>query len=246
MAVQFSLSSFYIIYSLIEMLIIAVSAFIAYFSFKIYKAIKDDNYKYFSWAFSSIALSFIFKILSNITIVHRVLITRNDLVRVVFQELEWVEILNFISFILFKVFFILGFLIIFFIVTKTEKKEKVLFLYLSTVAILFSIYFNFVFHLTLVVIIAFLVNHFYKNYNKHRTTNCMLVYIAFTILLISQLSFAFTDINSIFYLLDEILLLVGFLTLVANHIIHKNSNEKTNKVGSYQRYFRGSKAKQKS
>ena len=243
MAIQFSPSTFYIIYSLIEVLIIAVSAFIAYFSYKIYNGIKDDNYKYFSWAFFSIALSFIFKILSNITIVHRVLVTRNDIVRVFFQELGWVQILNFVSFILFKIFFILGFLIIFFILTKAEKKERILSIYLGVVAILFSIYFNFFFHLTLVVIIAFLVNHFYNNYNKHRTTNCMLVYIAFTIILISQLSFAFTDINSIFYLLDEILLLIGFLILIANQIIHKNSNEKAYKARGYQKPFRGSKAK---
>ncbi len=244
MTIRFSLGTFYIIYSLLELLIIAVSVIIAYFSYKIYKVIKDKNYKYFSWAFVSIAISFIFKILSNITIVHRVLITQYDIVRVITHELEWVEILNFISFILFKVFFILGFLFIFLIVTKTDKKERIfLFVYLSIITILFSIYFNFVFHLTLVVILAFLVNYFYKNYNKLKTTNSMLVYAAFAIILVSQLSFAFTDVNSIFYFLDEILLLIGFLTLLANHLIHKSSHEKTDKIRSYQRHFRGSKAK---
>jgi hypothetical protein len=242
MAVDISWGNFYGVDSILELIIIAVAGIIAYQSNRIYGVIKDKNYQLFSWAFISIAISFFFKILANITLTHMIKIQKMNIIYTLAYESKLMGAINFFSFVLYKAFFIFGFLIIFFILTKNEKREnRFLFTYFSILAIIFSIYFNFIFHLTLVIIIALLVQHFYENQKKVKTRNSILVFTAFSIILVSQIFFIFANINTIFYLLDEFILLVGFLILAVNHYLIKN--EKTYKVRSDKGYVGGLKRK---
>lgn len=236
-----TLGRFYGIDSLIEFLIIIVSAIISLYSHKIYKILKEQNYRFFSWAFLSIAISFIFKIFSNFTVYQRIRIEGINFVYTVFSQPHYMPIVDFITFTLYKIFYLLGFLILFLILTKTEKKEKIfLFVYLSIVVILFSIYFNFVFHITLVLILLFLTRHFYENHKNHRTTNALLVFIAFLIILVSHLFFIFSEMHSLVYMIGEGLMLIGFSSLLINQIkiklFYKNGKKK--QTGSNKRYLR--------
>jgi hypothetical protein len=250
-----SLGKFYGIDSLVEFLIIIVSLVISYYSHKVYKLLKDKNYKFFSLAFLFIAISFVFKILSNLTIVNKVIIEKANFVFVIFKEFQYMQLINFLSFIFYKTLNMIGFLFLFFIVTRTEKRENIfLYFYLSIIVIMFSIYdkFNFIFHLTLIFILFSLTIHFYDNHKKIRSKNTLLVFLAFLIILISHVFFSLIDVHPLTYLIGEILLLFGFLFLVINHIIiqrqtkrksfklevkRKNELEK-NKAGSYKRYSR--------
>jgi hypothetical protein len=241
-----SLGKFYGIDSLIEILIVIVASIISLYSHKIYKIVKEQNYRFFSWAFLLIAISFIFKILSNFTIYQRIKIQGINFVYTVLSQPNYVPILDFISFTLYKIFYLLGFLILFLILTKTENKQKVfLFIYLSILAILFSIYFNFVFHITLVLILVFLTIHFYENHKNHRTTNTFLVFIAFLIILISHLVMIFSDMDHLDYMFAEGLLLIASLSLLINQIKIKLAykNGKTKPTGSNKRYLRNTAKK---
>lgn len=235
MPLALSLGNFYGIDSVVEFLIILVSLVIAYYSNKIYNLIKDRHYRYFSFAFLAIAISFVFKILSNLTIIHRVVIERANFIFVIWHQFQYMQLINFLSFIFYKTFHLLGFLILFFIVTRTKDKEKIfLFIYLSIIAIFLSIYFDFIFHLTLVFILFSLTHHFYENYNRKKSLNTKLVFIAFLLILLGQIFFIFEDVYILFYFVGEILLLIGFLFLLINQIKlkreSKNQNEKTNKI----------------
>ncbi len=236
-----SFGRFYGIDSLIEFLIIIVSLIISLYSRRIYKIIKDKNYRFFSWAFLAIAISFVFKILSNFTIVNRIKIEGVNFAYIIFSQPRYMPIVDFLTFILYKAFYLSGLLILFFIVSRTKDREKIfLFVYLSAIAVLFSIYFNFVFHITLIFLLLFLTLHFYDNYKEHRTTNSLLVFIAFLVVLLSHLSFAFSDIYPLFYLIGEGFLLIGFLSLLVNQIKIKlkYKNDKTNKARGNKRYSR--------
>jgi hypothetical protein len=225
-----SLGKFYGIDSIIEFLIIIVACIISLYSHKIYKIVKEENYKYFSWAFLFIAVSFLFKILSNFTIMDRVKIVGVNFVYTIFAQSRYMPIIDFFSFIFYKTFHLIGFLILFLILTKTNKKDKIaLYIYLSIITILFSIYFNFVFHMTLVIILLILTLHFHDNYKEHKNTNTLLVYSAFVIILISHFVFVFSDMNSIFYMVGEGSLLIGFLCLLINHIKIRLYFKKNNK-----------------
>jgi hypothetical protein len=242
MPLALSLGKFYGIDSLVETLIITVCFVIAYYSYKFYRLVKDKNYRIFSFAFLAIAISFIFKILSNLTILHKVNIHVANFIFVVLTEFESVELINFISLILYKSFYLIGFLFFFIILTKTSNREKIfLFFYLSFIAILFSIYFDFVFHLTIIFILVFLTYNFFINYNKRKNINTFLVFFAFLLLSIDHLFFILEEFNPILYIIGEILSLVGFLCLLLNYI--KLKNEKTNTVRSNKRYLKDIKRK---
>lgn len=226
--------------SLDEILIILVSLIISYYSRKIYHIINDKNYKLFSISFLIIAIAFVFKIFSDLTILHKIEIENANFVFVIFSQLKYMQLINFISFNLFKIFYLTGFLILFLIVNKeNEKGEVVLFFYFSLVTVILSIYFNFIFHLTLLFIITFLIIHFYKNHKKVRNMNSLLVLLAFIILLISHFFFVFSDAYSMLNLIGGIFLLIGFLNLLVNQVKLVRKNEpKTNKAGSNKRYLR--------
>ncbi|MDD5193963.1 MAG: hypothetical protein PHF67_05280 [Candidatus Nanoarchaeia archaeon] len=227
MVLNFSLGNVYGIDSFFEFLIIIVSLIIAYSGYRIYKIIGDKKYKIFSLGFLTLSLSFIFKILSNLTIFYKVRVNYVGLSLMGLMQWKYMELFNFVSFIFYKIFHIVGFLILFFVITHTEKKEKILtMLYLGIIAVLFSIYFNFIFDLTLVVLLFFLTMHFYQNYEKQKSKNSFLVFFAFLLMLVSHCFFIFSDISMIFYLIGEILLLISFLNLLINQF---RSGKKTEK-----------------
>ncbi len=237
-----SLGNFRGIDSLIEFLIVIVSFIISYYSYRVYKIIKENHYLYFSFSFLSVGVSFIFKIFSNLTIVHKIVVENANFVFTLWSQYKYINLINFFSFIFYKSFHLIGFLILFLLITKTEKKENIaLFLYLSFITVLSSIFFNFIFHLTLVIILLFLTFYFYENHLKIKSKNSLLVFIAFLIMLTSHLFFIFSDFNSLFYLIGEILLLIGFLCLLLNQINLKGKakNEtKKNKTRSHKGYIK--------
>lgn len=223
------LGRFYGMDTFVEFLTILVSFFISFYSFRVYKMIKDKHYKWFSFAFLLLGISFIFKIFSNITFLHKVEVQEANFVFTFMSHLEFAQLINFFSFILYKTSHLIGFLILFLILTKNEDKERnLLFFYLSLIVILFSIYFNFIFHLTVFFILIYLTLHFYENYKKIDNINSFLVFISFLIILTSHLFFIFSDVYGLFYLFGEILLLIGFLCLLANQIGLKKKSKKLN------------------
>ena len=236
------LGRFYGIDSIIELFIVVVSFLISAYSNKIYKIIKEKDYRYFSLAFLSIGIAFIFKIISNFTFFYRAVIEKANFFLLFVTEFESMEIVHFLSYILYKTLFTLGFLILFLIISKTDKKDKIfLLLYLSAITTLFSIYFDFVFHLTIVIIALCLALHFYDNHLKVKTKNSFLVFFSFLIMLLSGLFFTFSNLHSVFYIIGESLLLLGFFALLVNQI--KPENEEKNKTRDSKGHFRGAKRK---
>lgn len=232
---QVSLGSFYGVDSIIDFLIVVTALLIGYQSHRIYTIIKEKNYQYFSWAFLYIGIAFIFKILSNITVIHKVILSNPDLLRELASHLKYMQIFYFTVFTLYKALLIIGFLVLFLIITKTSKKENViLFLYLSALSVLLSVYFNFVFHLTLVLIQVFLCLYFYDNYNNNKSQRSFMVFTAFVIILLSNFLGVIMDLDKTAYIVNEVLLLIGFAILLITHLRIKNDKEK-NKARSNKR-----------
>ncbi len=241
MVLNLSLGSFYGIDSALDLLIALVAFLIAYQSNKVYKLIREKNYQFFSWAFLSIGIAFIAKIFANLTITHKVVFQQANFIISITRELQEMQLINFFGFILYKIFLLIGFLILFLIVTKTNKKEDViLYSYFAVITVLFSIYFNFVFHLALIIILTALTIHFYNNYKKSNSSRGFKVYLAFLFILISHAVDLFYGLHIFVYLVGEILVFIGFIILLVNHTRVKNDKEK-NKVRGNQRPPRSSK-----
>ncbi|MDP2925625.1 MAG: hypothetical protein Q8N99_04595 [Nanoarchaeota archaeon] len=228
MTFALSLGNFYGIDSLVEFFIVLVAFTISYCSYKAYKVTDKKNYGYFSLGFLFIGISFIFKILSNLTLLYKVRFVSYNFIFEAWTKFKYIETINFLSFISYKIFHVLGFLVLFLILTKTDKKEKVfMFLYMSLIVVFFSVYFNFIFHVTLVLLLIFLLEHFYRNHKRINSRNSKIVLNGFLIMLFSHIFLVFSEFHPIFYLIGEILLLIAFSSLLYNQmLIRKNIKNK--------------------
>ena len=237
MALSLSLGNFYGIDSIIDLLILIVSFMIFLQSKKIYLIIKDKKFNYFSKAFLFIAIAYIFKIINNFTFIYRIKILQLNLIQLIYEQFGVIQYIDFFSFILYRLFFLGGFLTLFLIFTKEFKRDQILLVtYLTLIVVIFSLYFGFIYYLTLILILFFLAHYFYENYKKVKSKNSLLVFISFLIILSGNLAASFYDFNPFIYILEEILLFVGFAILWINHFVFKVKNEKTNKTRSNKRH----------
>ena len=211
---------FYGIDSVMDFLIFLVAILITYQSYNIYNLLKEKNYKFFSWAFLSISIAFLFKIITNFTFFHQINLLQTYFINhALLERIKLLDWINFFSVILYRIFLLVGFLILFLIFNKTERKEKViLFVYLSIITVLFSIYFSFVFHLTLFLLISFLTIYFYRNHKRIKSKNSLIVFYSFLALLTAVFIGFFSSLHPFFYLTYEVILLIGFFILLLNHI----------------------------
>lgn len=238
-----TLGRIYGIDSLIEFLSLIIAGITSYYSHRLYKLIGEKEFKYFSIAFLFIAISFLFKILSNITLTHYIQVSDANFIFTIASQFEYIQLINFFSFLFYKTFILLGLLILFFIATQTKRNQKIfLFIYLSLVTILFSIYFNFIFDLTLIFLLIFLTSYFYENYQKNKSNNSFMVFIGFLLFLIGRIILIFSGIHPLIYLIGEIFILFGFIALLINLIKIKNE-QKTNKIRSYKGHLRSTTRK---
>lgn len=227
-----TLGAFYGIDSIIDFLVATVAILIFYQSNKVYKILKERKYLYFSWGFFSIALAYIAKIFANVTAIHKVIIHNPNFLVPLMVEFKRMQLIHFTSFFLFKFFLLIGFLTLFLVTKKISKKEELPILaYLSIIALLFSIYFNFIFHLTLVIILAILTGHFYDNYKRCKSQNSYFVFLGFAFILASQFIDMFYGFHLTIYLISELIVFIGFILLLLNHLKLKNGKEKNKTRG---------------
>lgn len=221
------LGDFYGADSFIDLLIVIVATLISYQSYKIFRLVKDRNYRFFSWAFLSIAIAFLFKIASNLTITYRSVIEHANVTVFVFRELENMALINFLGFMFYKAFLITGLLVLFLVKTKNRKlSNMVLFLYLGIVAIVFSVYFDEIFYLTETVILALLTMQFNEHYRETRAQSSLIVTVAFLMMLGGSLLGLVFSFHYLFYIISESFFLFGFLLLLFNHLHIKNEQKK--------------------
>lgn len=229
-----SLGNFYGIDSLIDIFIVTISLLIFAQSKKIYKIIKEKNFNYFSYAFLSIAIAYFFKIIINLTFVYSISLSHIEFqhcISCIIEQFETIQIIDLFSMILLKTFLIGGFIILFLVSTKgIDKKHKILFAYSAGIIILSSIYFDFIFNLTIVLTLITLIIHFYKNFKKTNSKYSKLIFYSFIPILISNLLGIFYEGGTTGYLIQEILLLIGFSILFFTHSKFIIKNEKKNKT----------------
>jgi len=212
---------------IIDIIILLIVSLISYQSFNIYRLLKENKYKIFSMSFFSIGLAYLLKIFFDLTIIHRISIKQFGPTIVILRESGQIQLLNFLSFVSYKLFLLLGFLLLFLIILKSSKKSEIIFfIYTSLVVVLFSIYFNFIFYLTISLILLILIMHFYKNLKIKKTKNTILVFSAFVWMLIGTIIATISEFYKINYLIWESLILLGFVFLLINHLSLKNKNDK--------------------
>ncbi len=203
---------------------LVVALLIAVYSWRIYSINKENRFIYFSLAFLLVALSFLAKSFTNgVLYFFPVREAVAEVLRpVAGAGLSLSDLYYRAGFFLQMVSMLGAWLLIFFISQKSrarltklyELSQIALFVYL---VFLISIVSNFkytVFYATSIVFLSLIVLNYYKSFITTRNSNTFRVMVAFLMILVGNIFFAFVFAVPAFYAVGEILTLVGFLQLL--------------------------------
>lgn len=220
----FSPQWFYGIDIIFEILAVIVTLIISLYSFKLYKFSHQRSHKYFSVFFMTFAVSFLAKIATNFvlyyqnsvkTVLEPVIIKYNLLSKSMFFFQAGYDIHRFLM--------LIGLLGIYWLVSKSKDNEhRWLFAFLLLVITMFSFEAYFVFHFTAAVLLGFIVKHFKDicdRVSKKTIVHAQLNLLAFSLLLLSQVVFIFTWLNTGIYVVAEVVQLAGFATFLINMLL---------------------------
>ncbi len=219
----FSPKWFYGFDSIIELIAIIVCVLLVYYSYRCFKLTKENKYLYFSTAFLSLTFAFISKIIGTLAI-YKPTITRSAVGSSIHQTFRSLTPsgINSIAFVVYIFFILLGFMILFLIISKlTWKNQRVIVLlgYFVFLATWISVIHYQLFYATSFVILLLITYSYHQNYKEIKSANPMLVLIAFGILLASQAFFVFVIYSKTIYVLAELIQLLGFIYLLIPFIL---------------------------
>jgi len=219
----FSPKWFYGFDSVIESIAVLVSILLVYYSYKCFKLTREKKYLYFSTAFLSLTFAFIVKIIGTLAI-YKPTITRTPLgssIHQAFTNLTPYN-LNAIALVMHYFFMLLGFIILFLIISRLTWKNQgviILLLYFAFLATWLSIVHYQLFYATSFVLLLLITYSYYQNYREIKNEKARFVTIAFGILLISQAFFVFAIYSGTIYVLAELIQLLGFIYLLIPFIL---------------------------
>jgi len=214
---------FYGFDSIIESIAVIVCVLLVYYSYKCFKLTKENKYLYFSTAFLSLTFAFAAKIIGTLTI-YKPAITRSALGSSVHQAFRSLtpSSINAIAFIVYIFFILLGFMVLFLIISRlTWKNQRViaLLVYFVFLATWISVIHYQLFYVTSFVLLLLITYSYYQNYREIKSDKARFVSIAFGILLVSQAFFVFVIYSKIIYVLAELIQLLGFVYLLIPFIL---------------------------
>lgn len=207
-----------------EIAAIFITLLISLYGYRIYKLSKNKEHKYFSTSFLLIALSFILKTITSFDIYYSVLKTVDLGFRTVTMVfLYYSDTLHLVGLLASRMLMLIAFFSLFLLTDRGHSKNDIYMIsYFLLITTIFSSSAYYLFHITLGFAIFFLCLHFRKNYRKDRKVNKLAVFLSFVLLLTSQLAFTLIFLEEEFYVLGEILMLIGYLVLLLNYIsVHK-------------------------
>ena len=222
-AYVFSPRWFYGFDSVIELIAVIISVLLVHYSYKCFRLTKEKKYLYFSTAFLSLTIAFIAKIIGTLAF-YRPSITRSAILSSIHQafvSLTPTDI-NALSFVVYFLFSLLGFMILFLIISNlTWKNQRVIALlaYFVFLATWLSVIHYQLFHATIFVLLLLITYSYYQNYREIKNEKARFVTIAFGMLLVSQAFFVFVIYARIIYVLAELIQLLGFIYLLIPFIL---------------------------
>ncbi|MBI2135428.1 hypothetical protein HYU09_05540 [Candidatus Woesearchaeota archaeon] len=214
----FSPKWFYGFDSIIEFIAIIVSILLIFYSYKCYKLTGENKYLHFSTAFLSLTIAFIAKITGTFAI-YRPSVTRTALGSSIHQAFTGLTpySINAIALVIHYFFMLLGFMILFLIISRLTWKNQrviVLLVYFVFLATWLSIIHYQLFYATSLVLLLLITYSYYRNYMEVKNEKARFVTTAFGILLISQAFFVFAIYSGTVYVLAELIQLLGFIYLL--------------------------------
>jgi len=219
----FSPAWFYGIDTAFEVVTMAVAALISLYSYKIYKFSELKRYFYFSISFAMLSLSFLAKILTNITIYYNVIEQHSfGLADIAVSAVRNSNILFTLGFLSYRSLTLLAFLGIYLVMStkvRTSRSAILLFVYFILATVFFSNRISIIFHITALSFLFFILMFTLRNcYNKPNVKS-ILVSSSFFMIMLSQLIFIPALYNDLAYVTAEVVQLVGYTGMLAAYMM---------------------------
>lgn len=209
MVLIYSPQWFYGIDAVLDFVTVLTCIFIGYFSIRSHNITGQKKYLYFGIAFYAISIGYIVKNLTFLSIYFKLFSPYTQYITKVFVE---VRIIYLIGLFFYKFLTLSGFLALFLFAHRT--RENVVYMMFYTV-FLFSMISNQLFyHLLALGLLAYVLDYYHKNYQKHKKKGAGMVRNAFILIVASQAMFIFQALHPLFYVAAEFMLMAGFITLL--------------------------------
>jgi len=223
-SVVFTPRWFYGIDCIFEGVAVIVALLIAFYAYRLYSFSKQKNHLVFSLSFLTIAVAFIAKIITNLSldssyvgVIKHVGFFFYGHHRVALEHLLYVS-----GFLVYRLGILLGLLGIYFAVHQFKAKKLVGFstylIVLLIIATTFSTWAYPIFYVTAAVLLLLIAQFYYdvcngkRGHRKNKKAKKLLY--AFSGLMIAQLAFTFVIAHLYFYVVAEAIQLAGFMMLL--------------------------------
>lgn len=197
----------------LEIIFAAVTLAVAYYSFKVYALSGQRESRLFGISFLIIAISFIIRSALNIFVTTSV----NDEVRTL--TLGSIMAINNFSVYMYIILMTISLLTLAYTTFKIKSpKIYSLLALISIFALIFSAVKSVAFYVISILLLVYIVVHYYREYIDNKTTKKLQVLFAFVLLLISNLVFMRAAQNYMYYVTGHILELAAALLVLLSLI----------------------------
>ena len=215
------------VFSVITLILIAAFSMRFYF----FRKKENKNYLYFAASFILIAISFLWKIVTDITIYSDIIHTKKLGIFIITYKTIYAEKLLFVAgHFAHYLLMLLGLYILYVVLNRRSTMNHLLILYFIVITTVFSNFSYFIFHLTAGALLLGIAYRYYTIYRANKRRLTKVIFISFGILALAQALFMPVKLYANIYVAAQVVQLTGFLLLlIAFVLVLKNGKKKSNK-----------------
>lgn len=218
------------------------------FCWRYYKLNKKKNFLYLGSGFFLIAIAQLAVIFTKLILYYDTTFTQEiGQMVVTYNFVSSVDIFYYIGFFFHKLLTLIGFYVIYRLpIKKKSPGDFILALFFIIISVAFSVNVNFIFHVTVLVLLVMIINNYYQIYKKNKFVNTKILIAAFCILALAHILFTFSELNKIFgkpegyygniFVIANFIELTSYIILLFLIIRIKYGTEKKKSYGYNMRY----------
>jgi hypothetical protein len=192
-----------------------VLLFILVYAIRYYRINKDEKYRYFIVSFGLLTLAFIAKILTHFTIYYRTTRTGGHLGAVTLTMIQSSDIFVFWGTLIYRILALLALYFLYLVYVERHSKTTIFLTLLLLLMVGYESHDSYyLFHFTLLLLFSMITWFIFKGYRKNKYVKTKLMGYSFLIITISHAVSMLLEVNPIFYIIAELIQLIGYLLLL--------------------------------
>ncbi len=207
---------------LIDIVSVVVLLLISGLTFRYHRFSKRENkHLLFSIATLLLALSFLFKIMTNFTLYEQMYRTVPlGFFTLTYSTVHYSDQLFLVGTLLYRLLTVVGFYLLYLVYSERHARYiHWLVAYFMIISLYFTSHAFAIFHLTTLLLLLPLLWHYYSNWRKTKDKAGKLIAWSFSIIALSQIAFIFLDFDKLVYVLAESIQLLGYSLLLLSLLL---------------------------